>query len=1159
MPDLHTVAQAIQDFGGDLQRSGGLASLLGFTPVQTPADLLGGSPTPLRRFFEARTDRFGVGQLYRLGSIGTDGASVGMYLAVLDNWGLRSTDRDRARRRVARAVVELTTDARAVFLMAPHRNAPPADLRHVEFVFPRSTVDVRRHAGGGALTTIRALVDLHDPTRFHRELLRDLAVEPGSSLTAISQKWQQAFSVERVTKRFYQQYADVRNELARVLKSANPDHPVIRELSEHDANAWATRQLGRILFLWFLQAKRWLGYQDAGEGSETYLLDLWRRRSEAPAGFHQGMLLPLFFEAMAERRPRPEVRQLLGYTPYLNGGLFRRNALEDRIESGGTVSIPDEAFDPDSETTALGLLRSYRFTTRESTPDDQSVDPDPELLGRVFENLYQGDERHDTGTYYTPREIVHFMCRQVLDGYLRDTAGVDQETIDWLRRLVTEPDGDERRLDEATERNLTAALENVRICDPAVGSGAFLLGAMQEIVQLRRGMLHARQQYAEDEQEQVAAWKRRAIQWSLYGVDINPEAVEICQLRLWLSLVLDMWDPRTVDPLPNLDFRIVAADSLVDRVGDIVFAESLGGTGQPPLKPADVEREERTIARWRREFEATQDNPARLRELRNNITRAYHRVVKIQLESALTQAQEEARTAAARARSVGRTALNRAAERARARVRQLEEALASTDADAPYQKPFLWPVAFKEVFDDGGFDAVLANPPYVRQERLSATDQTTYASTFPEVHTGTADILVYFYARAVQILRQGGWLSFITSNKYMRAAYGEPMRAHLPQALAFQHVIDFGDLPLFEANGRPVAAYPAVTIARKGNVSIEHRLGVADLTYPIRRALADGGVRVNPEAVREALEEIEGLLATTQVSEYPQVLLRREGWILEEPTLLALFDRLMAQGIPLHEYVRGRMYNGIKSGLNEAFVIDAEKRSELIAQDPETAEIIRPWIRGRDVDRWRARSDRYLLCMYRGIDASHYPAALSHLKPFKDRLLRRDQAGKDYPWWELSRPRNEHFDGYAGPKIIFNRFTNRPIFSYDDSGSYHTDSCYSCACDDLSLLAVLNSRVCWWMLSKLCTPLQNGYYQLFIQFLERLPIPRVSPAHRELLTESVNQVLIQPTADLEEQIEHTVASAYGLSVAEEESLNRWFERTMFQRLDDSENDADEEE
>ena len=295
--------------------------------------------------------------------------------------------------------------------------------------------------------------------------------------------------------------------------------------------------------------------------------------------------MPLFFEGMANGAPGEAVRDLLGFTPYLNGGLFRKNRLEDALAKGGEVSLPDEVFDPDIEPnqphTVLSLLRGYRFTTRESTPDDQSVDPDPELLGRVFENLYQGDERKNTGTYYTPREIVHFMCRQALDGYLRDQTGVTQGRLDWLRKQVNEKDEVSHPLPAEVEERLDEALDAVRICDPAVGSGAFLLGMMQEIILLRRGMAYSKHEYIQDEENLITEWKRRAIRLSLYGVDINPEAVEICQLRLWLSLVLDQWRPPQDSPLPNLDFRIVAGDSLVDR-GPILRLWVRGHPRKPP-------------------------------------------------------------------------------------------------------------------------------------------------------------------------------------------------------------------------------------------------------------------------------------------------------------------------------------------------------------------------------------------------------------------------------------------------------------------------------------------------------------------------------------------------------------------------------------------------
>ena len=193
-----------------------------------------------------------------------------------------------------------------------------------------------------------------------------------------------------------------------------------------------------------------------------------------------------------------------------------------------------------------------------------------------------------------------------------------------------------------------------------------------------------------------------------------------------------------------------------------------------------------------------------------------------------------------------KSALSRA-ERVVDRARSLLANVESSDF-ALVQKPFFWPIAFPEVLREGdpdaGFDIVLANPPYVRQEKLDAEDQMAYEEAFPDVHTGMADILVYFYARALQILRPwqmqrpGGWLSFITSNKYMRAGYGAGIREHLPASLRLQRVIDFGDLPLFEANGKAIAAYPAVLVGNRSNDSAEHALTVADLAGPIRKELS---------------------------------------------------------------------------------------------------------------------------------------------------------------------------------------------------------------------------------------------------------------------------------------------------------------------------------
>ena len=1046
------------------------------------------------------------------------------------------------------------TDRRSLALLVP---PPGDDRREAELVFPRTQVGSSK----GAVTSVRAHLDLDNPTRFHRDLLRGLRVPPGANLLDVSRAWQQEFSVERVTTRFYQEYAAVRDRVAEALLANNRDHPVVKSFTEEEARAWATRQMGRVLFLWFLQAKRWLG-EPGGRGSVTYLRDLWHKRADAEDGeYYRGILVPMFFDAMATGSSSRNDHPILGYVPYLNGGLFRRNALEDRIHDAGEVSLPDEVFDPYSDEdagsdddegqvkTLLGLLSRYRFTTRESTPDDQSVDPDPELLGRVFENLYQGDERKGTGTYYTPREIVHFMCREALDGYLRDATGVEQSTLNVLRQEAVGSRDEYERIPDVPADALVDALETVRVCDPAVGSGAFLLGALQEIVALRRGILFSQTGYVDPHElyQMVSDWKRRIIENSLYGVDINPEAVEICRLRLWLSMVLDMDDPPVPDSdwaLPNLDFQILAGDSLVDGVAGVTFKESWPAPKDLQLDmvlQASLQTLERNIDHRRREFERTHKSPNRLRELRDLIARDQKEIILLHLTDALKRARANLESLR-KSKKPGKAALKRA-QRFVDRTRSLLKGVESTDF-ALAQKPFLWPVAFPDVLRQGdpnaGFDIVLANPPYVRMERIDNEDELFFAEAFPEVAASRADLLVYFYARALQILRPGGWLSFITSNKFMRAGYGTGTRMHLAASLRIQRVIDFGDLPLFEASGKAIAAYPAVMVGSRSQNTDECELVAAELTGLVRKEISRANLKVKAESVRGMLEDLDGLLSKAAIHDFPQVMLRKDGWILEVPDLVRLFDRLMNQGKPLGEFVNGRIYRGVVTGLNEAFVIDEARREALIEEDPRSAELIKPWLRGRDIKRWRVEpAGLYIIFTSRGVNIDQYPAVLEHLKWYRVALERR-ATSHSHPWYELQQPQEGIFREFSKPKIIFNRFIRSATFAYDNSGAYHNDACYFTTPPNPSLAAIVNSSVGWWLLSHLCTPLQNGYIQAFVQFLERLPVPSLSEEmDRHLAGHVETLAMVGEDPSIEKEIDTLVFEAFGLSAMERKHILDW--------------------
>ena len=1154
------VAGILQDFGGDPQRAESLAAFLGFEPVPNPEDRLAGALSGgLKQFLRGQGDGgFGVSELYRVGGRKADPAEAGLWVGVLSDWGYRSSDRDRSRRRITRALVEHVPDRRALALLVP----PPTDQRReAELVFPRTQIG----SSNGAVTSVRAHLDLNHPTRFHRDLLRGLRITPGASLLEVSRLWQQQFSVERVTTRFYQEYAAVRNRIANALLAHNPDHPVVQSLSQDEARAWATRQMGRVLFLWFLQAKRWLG-EPGGQGSMTYLLNLWDKRAETPEGeYYRGILAPMFFDAMATGSNSRQLKYpVLGFVPYLNGGLFRRSALEDRINDAGQVSLPDEVFDPDADNeetqqqTLLGLLSRYRFTTRESTPDDQSVDPDPELLGRVFENLYQGDERHDTGTYYTPREIVHFMCREVLDGYLRDATGVEQSTLDALRQEAVGSRDERQPLPNIPADALIDALETLKLCDPAVGSGAFLLGAIQEMVALRRGILFSQRGYVEPDElyRMVSDWKRRVIENSLYGVDINPEAVEICRLRLWLSMVLDMDeppDPNSDWALPNLDFQIVAGDSLVDRVAGVTFKESW-----PPPKELQLDMElqnslqrlENNIAQRRRQFEGTHRNPRRLRELRDLIARDQREIVRLHLTDALEKAEAELQGLLEAMEEGARRITKTALKRAQGLIDRMYSLLNSMEtADfALTQKPFLWPIAFPDVLREGdpnaGFNIVIANPPYVRMEKLNNEDELSYGEAFPEVAASRADILVYFYARALQILRPGGWLSFITSNKFMRAGYGEGTREHLPTSLRIQRVMDFGDLPLFEANRKTIAAYPAVLVGSRYDDSAGHTLRVADLTGPVRKALSDDNLKVNTESVRGVLEDLGGLLEKAEISNFPQVMLKKDGWVLEDPALLRLFERLMNQGTPLGEFVKGRVYRGIVTGLNEAFVIDQDKRDELTEEDPRSAEVIKPWLRGRDIRRWQAVSPgRYVIFTNRGIDIDNYPAIEAHLRWFRSDLEKRATAHL-HPWYELQQPQEGIYHEFAHPKIVWPDIAPEARFAYETVGSYMDATCFFVPTDRRWMLTILNSGLVEFLLCQATSTLRGGFLRPKHQYM--VPLPIVTPdgetqAELEALANDILSLEDSPeqVEAIEREIDSIVFHVYGLSAPERKLVLDW--------------------
>jgi len=428
---------------------------------------------------------------------------------------------------------------------------------------------------------------------------------------------------------------------------------------------------------------------------------------------------------------------------------------------------------------------------------------------------------------------------------------------------------------------------------------------------------------------------------------------------------------------------------------------------------------------------------------------------------------------------------------------------------------FLYRLHFFEVFrDKGGFDIVIANPPYVRQEKIKHVKAALKAA-YPQVYNGVADLYVYFYARGLDLLRPGGVLAYISSNKFMRAGYGEKLRKFLVKETTLETIVDFGDLPVFEAT-----TYPCLMIIRKAKSSPSHmpRVLVID----------------NLEVIERLEEEI-----PRQSWLLPQAYLRPEGWTLERPEVLRLKEKLQSLGRPLRDVINGQFYRGIVTGLNKAFIIDDTTRQKLIEEDFRSAEVIRPWLRGRDIKRWRVEwAKLYVLYIPWDFSLEDYRAIKAHLERFKDQLLRRPEVQEGrFPWYALSRYGAEYAYAFNQSKLIYPHFSTQVNFALDESGAFSNDKTYIIPTAALFLLGVLNSRVSEFIMKQLSPTVQHGYMEFRTIYVGQLPIPDASPPERQTIEYLVQQLLTlrgegPKAAELEQELNERVYWLFGLTQEE---------------------------
>ena len=556
-----------------------------------------------------------------------------------------------------------------------------------------------------------------------------------------------AFSVDAVSDMFFdgykKQYEDIIQYITgkRMVKVANkweeqiknePCEEIMQDFSrfsnpEQAVRDYVKKLMGRLVFLQFLQKKGWLGVpvnKEWGEGDSEFIQNLFAQTKDKDH-FIDNVLESLFDDLNSENE-----KKLTQYrTPYLNGGLFERDATDET-----EFPLPAKYMQ-----SMLDFFASYNFTIDENDPDDAEVGVDPEMLGRIFENLLEDNK--DKGAFYTPKEIVSYMCRESLIAYLQ-TDIEDEATKEAIRQFVTTHDINALGTNDKFRQQVDEALKNVKICDPAIGSGAFPMGLLKELFQCRTALEGI-------SQHQAAEIKKHIIQQNIYGVDIERGAVDIARLRFWLSLIVDEETPQA---LPNLDFKIMQGNSLLEQYKGVDLStmteKKADESGMLSIFDSMLDVYRLDLRKMLAKYYDCTDHHEK-QSLRKEIVDN----VKMQLKE-----------------------------------QGINVDFGELDLSGNYQF-MLWHTWFYDVFSQGGFDIVIGNPPYGADiDALGGV----YGKLYPSTSHGFKDIYKYFFDFSLRIISSNGILSFITPNTYLRQPrYGDLRRVLLSNCI--MQIVDLGE------------------------------------------------------------------------------------------------------------------------------------------------------------------------------------------------------------------------------------------------------------------------------------------------------------------------------------------------------------------------------
>ncbi|EPU2572173.1 class I SAM-dependent DNA methyltransferase [Campylobacter jejuni] len=895
-------------------------------------------------------------------------------------------------------------------------------------------------------------------------------------------------------------------------------------------------------------------------------------------------LSELFFEVLAKEKSTRKKSEF-AYLPYLNSSLFEKQSIENTLEISSlsndlklfyyknTVLKDDKCKAKKGQVGLLEYLFEFLDSFDFGSDDEQSeILSQKELisssvLGNVFEKL----NGYKEGSFYTPSFITSYMCKESITKVVLDKFNaqfdLDAKDISELRKSL-------RKEDKKAQKEL---LNSIKICDPAVGSGHFLVSALNVMLSIydelnlfdeefylevqndeilitgRKGEFieYKRPSTPKDKahliQQELFHTKKDIIENNLFGVDINPNSCEITKLRLWIELLkhsfyqsFDDENYHDLKTLPNIDINIKCGNSLVSY-----FETGKSLNHYPNIKErmskykrivkdykegfytdkSHINQEIKNLKisfknfcfadKFKKEMKSFNDKCEKYSKKYGNFLAVDDENLKFFVSANLTLFDFD----------------EKEATKEFANLKKEYDNIFNLESNHPFE----WRFEFPEILDDDGnfkgFDLIIGNPPYIRQEELK--ELKPHLAKNYKVYKGTSDIYTYFYELGFNVLKdRGGVLSYITSNKYTRAGYGEALREFLLKNVKVLEYADLNGIKVFDS-----ATVDTSILCFEKSKSKDNKFKYLALSNEILKTCAyDIGLYKD-------------------FAEFSQNSLSKENFTFSDENTSALKAKIERIGTPLKEWYGLNINYGIKTGYNEAFIITTEKKDEILAnckdeaEKERTAKLIRKMLRGRDIKRYSYEwAGLWVIGTFPSlkIDIEQYPALKQYLSQFLPRIEQSGEKGcrkKTSNKWFETQDNIAYYEEFEKEKIVWAEMTKEACFVYDNSNFFTNQTCYFFThCDYKYLLAILNSRLIVYYMQYISSHLGQGAFRWIRQYIEKLPIPKINSKNEKLADELINLVdeILKAkeqdknanTQELENKINSLVYKLYNLTEEE---------------------------